>query len=278
VCVQNTIYNCILQCIALGNNLKGWNYMKSFKKDSLQVNIYDSRDEMGEHAAGDIAACILKLLETREEINMIFAAAPSQNEVLCGLRNDVRIPWNRINAYHMDEYIGLAEDAPQRFSNFLKDALFDKVPFRSVNLINSAAGIEEECSRYACLLEENPVDIVCMGIGENGHIAFNDPHVADFNDPELVKAVELDEKCRMQQVHDGCFANLSDVPACALTLTVPALMRAPYCFCVVPAKTKAWAVKNTVLGEIGEACPATILRNKENAILYCDADSAEFLA
>ncbi|MEE1043435.1 MAG: 6-phosphogluconolactonase, partial [Clostridia bacterium] len=124
------------------------------------------------------------------------------------------------------------------------------------------------------LLKENPVDIVCMGIGENGHIAFNDPHVADFNDPKLVKYVELDEMCRNQQVNDGCFAKIDDVPKYAMTLTIPALVSAKYNFCIVPAPTKAQAVKNTVCGEISEKCPASILRRKDNAILYCDADSS----
>ena len=131
--------------------------------------------------------------------------------------------------------------------------------------------------RYSELLKKYPVDIVCMGIGENGHIAFNDPHVAEFNDSKLVKPVELDEVCRMQQVNDGCFAKLDDVPKTALTLTISALMRADYHFCVVPAKTKAWAVNRTINGEISEECPATILRTKEECYLYCDADSSSLL-
>lgn len=178
----------------------------------------------------------------------------------------------------MDEYIGLRPDAPQCFSNFLKKYIFDLKPFKSVNCINAAASTpEEECERYSELLKKYPVDIVCMGIGENGHIAFNDPHVADFNDKALVKPVSLDEVCRMQQVNDGCFASIDEVPKWALTLTVPALMNATYNFCVVPASTKANAVKRTVEGEINEECPATILRQKDNAILYCDADSSALL-
>jgi len=116
-----------------------------------------------------------------------------------------------------------------------------------------------------------------MGIGENGHIAFNDPPVADFNDKALIKGVELDPVCRMQQVHDGCFEKIEDVPTHALTLTVPTLANATYKFCVVPAATKANAVKNTVTGEISEKCPATVLRISDNSILYCDADSAALL-
>lgn len=251
----------------------------TFKKDKMEVKIYDTRDAMGKGAAEDIAAAIKKLLSEKEEINMIFAAAPSQNDMLAHLCAMDGIEWERINAFHMDEYIGLNPDAPQCFSNFLKRYIFDLKPFKSVNLIDaSATDAEKESARYTKLLEEHPVDIVCMGIGENGHIAFNDPHVADFNDPKLVKAVSLDDVCRMQQVNDGCFAKIDDVPKFAMTLTVPALMRASYNFCVVPAPTKANAVKNTVEGEISEKCPATILRQKDNAVLYCDADSSALLS
>ena len=252
--------------------------MKTLKKDLLTVNIYDSRDEMGKAAGADIKACILKLLEKKETINMIFAAAPSQNEVLASLAEDKEIPWNRVNAFHMDEYIGLSADAPQGFGNFLKNAIFGRAPFKSVNYINiSATDADAECERYSKLLEENPTDIVVMGIGENGHIAFNDPPVADFKDTKKVKPVELDEICRQQQVNDGCFATINDVPKMAITLTCPTLFSGDYLFCIVPAPTKANAVKATVCGEIGEACPATILRRHTNAILYLDPDSSSLL-
>ena len=252
--------------------------MKTLTKDLLKVNIYDSRDEMGKAAGADIKACILKLLETKETINMIFAAAPSQNEVLASLALDKEIPWNRVNAFHMDEYIGLSADAPQGFGNFLKRAIFGLAPFKSVNYINIAAeDAEAECARYSALLEANPTDIVVMGIGENGHIAFNDPPVADFNDTKKVKPVKLDEICRQQQVNDGCFATIDDVPKMAITLTCPTLFAGDYLFCIVPAPTKANAVKATVCGEIGETCPATILRRHNNAILYLDPDSSSLL-
>ena len=250
----------------------------TYKKDKMEVKIYETRDKMGLSAANDIAKAIKELLSEKEEINMIFAAAPSQNDMLFHLCERTDIEWERINAFHMDEYIGLNPDAPQCFSNFLKEKIFNLKPFKSVNLINPGANSpEEECARYSNLLKEYPVDIVCMGIGENGHIAFNDPHVADFNDPEVVKPVGLDDVCRMQQVNDGCFASIDEVPKYALTLTIPTLMSAKYNFCVVPAPTKANAVKNTVEGEIGEWCPATALRLKDNSILYCDADSSALL-
>ena len=252
--------------------------MKQFYADLMDVRVYDDRNQMGAAAGADIKACILEMLKTKDTLNMIFAAAPSQNEVLASLAKDPEIPWNRVQAFHMDEYIGLSPDAPQGFGNFLRNALFGLAPFGKVNYIDCAAtDAQAECDRYSKLLRENPVDIVVMGIGENGHIAFNDPPVADFQDPQLVKIVALDPICRQQQVNDGCFKALEDVPTHALTLTVPALMAAKRHFCIVPAPTKAKAVEATVRGAIGEHCPATCLRKKENSILYLDPDSAALL-
>lgn len=252
--------------------------MKTLKKDLLTVNVYKTRDEMGKSAANDIKACILLLLKTKETINMIFAAAPSQNEVLHALATDKEIPWNRINAFHMDEYIGLSADAPQGFGNFLKEHIFGLADFKSVSYIDiTASDAEKECKRYAELLAKYPTDIVVMGIGENGHIAFNDPPVADFNDKKAVKSVELDEICRNQQVNDGCFAKIDDVPKTAITLTVPTLFAGDHLFCIVPAKTKAKAVKATLCDDINEKCPATVLRRHKSAILYLDGDSSSLL-
>ncbi len=250
----------------------------NIKKDKLEVKIFPTRDQMGKCAATDISNCIKKLLDEKETLNILFAAAPSQSDMLKYLCEDSDIEWQRINAFHMDEYIGLSPLAPQCFSNFLKEHIFDKKPFKSVNLIDAGAtDAQKECQRYSELIKNNPLDIVLMGIGENGHIAFNDPPVADFNDKEIVKPVELDSICRNQQVNDGCFEKLEDVPKYALTLTVPTLMSAKYHFCVVPAITKAEAVKKTLNDEISEKCPATILRLAENAIMYCDKDSSSLI-
>jgi glucosamine-6-phosphate deaminase len=248
------------------------------KVDKLSVNIYDTRAEMGAAAAKDIKNKFCELLETKPQINVIFAAAPSQNEVLASLVADKDIDWSRINAYHMDEYIGLDADAPQGFGNFLREHIFDRVSFASVNLIDvTAKDADAEAARYGAMLDRNPADVVVMGIGENGHIAFNDPPVADFADPKTVKAVALDEICRNQQVNDGCFSSIKQVPTHALTVTVPALARAPYLFCIVPAPSKAWAVKETLTGSIDEHCPASILRTHKSAVLYLDRDSAALL-
>jgi len=245
------------------------------KVDNLNIKIFDSRQKMGENAAEMVADKIRELLEIKENINIIFASAPSQNEFLAALSLEKGIAWERVNAFHMDEYVGLPNDAPQNFGNFLKVKLFDKIPLKSAFYINgNAPDIEQECNRYAQLLTEYPADIICMGIGENTHIAFNDPFVADFNDPLLVKKVALDFASRQQQVNDKCFDTLNEVPEDAITLTVPALLRAKFAYCIVPGHKKAEAIYHTVNEEISEEFPSTILRNHPDIILFIDKDSS----
>ncbi|MBP3481463.1 MAG: glucosamine-6-phosphate deaminase [Clostridia bacterium] len=252
--------------------------MKTFYKDNLFVTIADTDIQMGEIAANDICQTIKEMISARSELNIIFAAAPSQNTTLDALITK-DIPWERINAFHMDEYIGLPIGSPAAFRCYLKDRLFSKVPFRSVHYIDAFSNDKDaECLRYSKLLTDYPVDIVILGIGENGHLAFNDPPVADFNDPVSVKAVLLDDICRMQQVHDGCFTDISQVPHYALTLTIPALMAAKHMFCVVPYTTKAMAVRELLTTEhIDERFPASALRTHTGARLYCEQESASLL-
>jgi glucosamine-6-phosphate deaminase len=246
--------------------------------DYLKIRIYEDRLMMGADAARMIGKRIKDLLHKQDYVNMIFGAAPSQNETLSALITKKDIDWNRVNAFHMDEYVGLRKDAPQRFGNFLKERLFNHVPFHAVHYLDgNADDLLLESKRYSNLLRNYPADIVCMGIGENTHIAFNDPHVALFNDPCLVKPVHLDQKCRLQQVNDGCFDLIEKVPIQAITLTVPALFNAKYLYCMVPGKTKAKAVYYTLNSEIKEQYPSTILRKHKNAILYLDKDSSHLL-
>ncbi|MGX5816561.1 glucosamine-6-phosphate deaminase [Chitinophaga lutea] len=241
--------------------------------DNLHIHLYDTRREMGAAAAAMAGDCIRRMLQEQDELNIVFAAAPSQQEFLEALSADPNIPWERIHAFHMDEYIGLPADAPQGFGNFLKERIFGKVPFASVHYLNGLSDPQAECARYTALLEAG-TDIVFMGIGENTHIAFNDPHVANFADPAMVKVVDLDYACRQQQVNDGCFETFAQVPTHALTLTVPALMRGRQVFCMVPGPTKAAAVRHTLFDEISEKYPSTILRQHPQAALFIDAASA----
>ena len=245
------------------------------KAGNLEVKIFDTRQEMGAKAAETVAAKIRELLKVKEFLNIIFASAPSQNEFLAVLSKQKDIAWERVNAFHMDEYVGLPNDAPQNFGNFLKTRLFDKIPLHSIHYLNgNALDIEAECDRYSKLLTDFPTDIVCLGIGENCHLAFNDPHVAFFDDPLIMKKVSLDEACRQQQVNDACFNSFDEVPKYALTITIPSLLKAKYAYAIVPGMKKAQAIQHTIEDEISEAFPSTILRNHPHAILYIDKESA----
>ena len=241
----------------------------------MTPEIFPTRLEMGIAAANAAADFLRYSLSKQEIVRTIFAAAPSQNEMLAALVKAEGIDWNRVEAFHMDEYIGLTTDAPQRFSQFLKQRLFDRLPFRAVYLIDT--DIAKPVEHYEKILRSAPIDLVCLGIGENGHIAFNDPPVADFSDSVWVKTVELDEACRQQQVNDGCFPALGDVPRQAITLTIPALLSGRRLVCTVPGPTKRQAVFRTLRDPISTACPATILRNHAGCTLFLDKDSAAML-
>ena len=245
--------------------------------DKLHVRVFRTREEMGACVGAEAAAAINALMERQETVNVMFGAAPSQNEMLVALRTS-DVDWRRVHAFHMDEYIGLAPDHPAGFGNFLERSIFRYLPFAGVHLLNGgAADPLEECRRYSQLLEEHPLDLCMLGVGENGHLAFNDPPTADFHDPYPVKVVELEERCRAQQVHDGCFETLEQVPTHALTVTIPVLCSAKHLFCTVPAASKAQAVFSMLKGPVSTDCPASIVRQQERAELYLDIDSADLI-
>lgn len=245
--------------------------MDVFYVDKLRVVVNKTRDEMGAAAAADAAEYIRKCIAEKGKIDAIFAAAPSQNDVLSHVCTE-NVDWSKVTAYHMDEYIGLAADAPQRFARYLDAHIFSKVEFAKVHYLAGEDGNLNPV--YNEKFEHGRADICFMGIGENGHIAFNDPPVADFFDPYFAKEVALDDICRMQQVHDGCFESFDKVPEKAITLTVPALLRTGKLICVVPGPTKAKAVFDMLNGPIDTSCPATALRLHPDATLYIDADAA----
>lgn len=247
--------------------------MQKGQKDKLHYYVLENRDKMGELAANIASERIKKLMEKQDEIRIIFASAPSQNEVLQHLIHDHEIDWARIVGFHMDEYIGLPQDSDQLFQVYIRETLTSKVDFKTFHFIDSSIAAEEMIKQYTSLLKEAPIDIVCLGIGENGHIAFNDPPVADFHDPEMIKQVQLDEYSRQQQVNDGCFASLTDVPTHALTLTIPTLISAKSMICTVPGPTKTKAVGSVLNDEISTACPATILRKHNDAHLILDSEA-----
>jgi glucosamine-6-phosphate deaminase len=252
--------------------------IRAFAVEKLQVKLFSNRREMGKAAGQSVVEKMKEILRVRKALSIVFASAPSQNEFLEELSQSPGIHWNEVTAFHLDEYIGLSPDAPESFGHFLRVKLFEKVRPGNVYYLNGMAGdLEAECKRYAGLLKDHPLDVACIGIGENGHLAFNDPPFANFQDPLLVKVVELDLVSRQQQVHDGCFQNLDNVPRKAITLTIPAILSAKFIYCMVPAHSKAEAVKRTLEDSVSTDCPATILRKHENAILFLDRDSAKLV-
>lgn len=239
-------------------------------KGKLKICIANTRDEAGLLAAKQGAEILKNLLAIKDEVNVVFAAAPSQNEMLKYIIRDYDIEWHRINAMHMDEYIGFGMDSDASFAHYLNDHIFSKVTFKNIYYICCE-------NDYENIIKNHKIDVVFLGIGENGHIAFNDPDEARFDDDKIMKVVKLDEICRHQQVHDGLFKTIDDVPKEAITLTIPTLMSASYLICTVPGLAKANAVYNTINLPISEKCPATVMRRHQNATIYLDKESASLL-
>lgn len=235
--------------------------------------VFGDRRTMGAAAADDVAAEIRRVHAERGRVRMVFAAAPSQREMLDALVAQ-DLPWGDIEAFHMDDYLGLDDDDPARFGNWLKAHLFERVPMGRTHLMHPD---RDDAGDYAALMADAPIDITCLGIGVNGHLAFNDPPVADFDDPTPIKVVELDLDCRQQQVDDGCFSDLESVPTHAWTLTIPRLLASGSLFCVVPGAAKAAAVDRAISGPLTTDCPASALRLHRHVRLYLDRESSALL-
>lgn len=242
--------------------------------ERLRVEVYATRPEMGTAAAAEAARHIRQAIAERGSARVIFASAASQNEFIAALKAEPDLDWSRVTAFHMDEYIGPSVPRQEQFGQWLKDRLFDFVRPGSVHYLNgTASDPAAECARYAALLREAPIDLCCLGIGETGHLAFNDPPVADFGDPAWVKVVDIDEQSRIQQVHDGAFPTVDEVPKTAFTLTMPALLTARRLVTVVPGPTKSEVIRRVLTEPISTDCPATILRQIPRATLYLDAQA-----
>lgn len=256
-------------------SMGAWVEPDGAERDRSESAIYvgSSRMDLGRKAAKDVGDELRHRLKGQKSVRMIFAAGVSQSEMLAALAVEPEIDWKRVTAFHMDEYFGLPFDAPQRFSRWLGEAIFDKVPFGAIHLMDPGDDPEATGADYALRLAEAPIDIVSLGIGVNGHLAFNDPP-ADFNDPVPIKVVYPDETCRRQQVDDGCFASIEEVPQKALTLTIPRLLAADRLYCCVPGARKREAVRRALHDPIGPDCPATSLRLHPRCNLYLDRDSA----
>ena len=252
--------------------------IKEYKVNSLPVLIFENRKEMGKAAAKDAAEQIRALIQKKGDANVVFAAAPSQGDLLAALLEE-DIDWPKVRGFYQDEYIGLDPAHPAGFGNFMRRHLFDHKPLKEVHLLEcSPEDADKKMAEYVALFEKYPPDLMFLGVGENGHLAFNEPHIADFKDPLRIKKVELDLTSRQQQVNDGCFAALDEVPVHAMTLTMSQILAVPSVITVVPTVLKADAVNAALNGPVSTNCPASALRTHPNAKLYLDKDSASKLA
>jgi len=245
--------------------------------DLMQVRVYESNQAMGAGAVDDMARILAEAVAERGEAAIIIATGNSQLSFMEALRAKDGIQWDRITVFHMDEYVGISDWHPASFRRYLHEKLVDWVhPRVFYGLEGDAPDLDAEMARYTALLaEHNPVATV-LGIGENGHLAFNDPP-ADFETDQAIHVVTLDEACRRQQVGEGHFASMEDVPPQAITLTVPALLRPAHVLAVVPEARKAPAVRAALQGPVTPDCPASILRTLPHVRLYLDRESAALL-
>lgn len=248
-----------------------------FFADLLEVRIFANKEVMGACAADHAACEIASAIERRGLARIVVATGASQFAFFEAFTRQA-LDWSRVEVMHLDEYAGIGPEHPASFRRYLKERFVDRVHPRVFHGVRGDADdLEAECRRYAGVLSRAPVDLCVCGIGENGHLAFNDPAVADFEDTKLVKVVELDEACRRQQLGEGWFDSLDDVPRRALSQTIPSVVGSSRLIVVVPEKRKAEAVRNTILGPVGTSCPASILRRQRHAFLYLDEDSASGL-
>ena len=232
---------------------------------------------MGIAAADYVAGKLQAAISEKGAANLILATGASQFSFLEALQQK-EIEWKKITVFHLDEYKGLSESHPASFRKYLKERILNNVAPKKIYFLNgNVKDVEQEVRRYEEALKVHPIDIACIGIGENGHIAFNDPAVADFKDPKLVKVVELDEACRNQQLGEGWFPTFDDVPKEALTLTITAILSCKAISCVVPDERKAQAVYNTLYGDISTSCPGSILRTHKETVLFLDKASASLI-
>jgi len=245
--------------------------MSETQRGALRVVVLPTRAEMGQVAADHVADRMRTLLATQPTVRAVFAAAASQEDVLAALVRAEGIDWSRVEAFHLDEYVGLPLGDPRSFGRWLGDHIFSIVRPGRVELMDGGApDATLECARYGALIADGGLDIALIGIGENGHLAFNDPHVADFDDPFTVKPVEIDDMSRHQQVRDGAFAEFDAVPRLAMTVTMSTIMASRAISVVVPGVHKAAAVARTLDGPIETACPASVLRRHPDAVLFVD--------
>ena len=251
--------------------------LRHFTVERLDVSIYPDRPTIGEAAAAFVSEQLRQAITARGEANAIFATGASQYEFLAALLGAPDVDWPRVTAFHLDEYLGLGRDHPASFRRFLDERLFGQLPFKAVHLLDGdAPDPQAEAARYAALLQDRSIDIACIGIGENGHLAFNDPP-ADFETEDPFIVVQLDDACRRQQLGEGWFPTLEAVPTQAISMSIQQIMKSQHIICSVPDERKAVAVMNSLKGAVTNQVPATILQKHPNCTLFLDKYSAKLL-
>ena len=252
--------------------------LKTFTAGAMQVRTFSTKREASAAAAEAAAVILRSAIADRGRARIVVSTGNSQFDFIDVLVQAPGLDWSAVEAFHLDEYAGMAPTHPASFRLWLKTRLADRVPLRAMHYVKGdAPDLEAECRRYAALLAEAPIDAGFIGVGENGHIGFNDPPVADFADPLPMKIVRLDDACRRQQVGEGHFPGIADVPENALTLTCPTIVGMANLVCCVPELRKAKAVRDAIQGPVSTACPASILKTHPRAQLFLDLESASLL-
>jgi glucosamine-6-phosphate deaminase len=253
--------------------------LRTYTVQQASVRIYSSKSEMGKAAAFDAVQLMRDAISRQGKVRIIVATGNSQLHLITALAADRTLNWKPVEIFHMDEYVGMSSSHPASFAHWVETYLTNVVhPGKVHYLHGDSPNLEENCRRYGALLTSETIDLCFLGFGENGHIAFNDPHAADFSDPLVVKRVTLDEKCRRQQVGEGHFPNVEAVPEVAITLTCPTLMNARNLICCVPESRKAGAVRDALQGPLSVSCPASLIVTHPGATIYLDPESAAYLS
>lgn len=246
--------------------------------DQLPVRVYASQDDMAKDAAVMVQKHLIECIKERGAAFAIMATGNSQILFLEALIELGGVDWSTVTLFHMDEYLGIDANHKASFRRYMRERVDARVKPKAFHYINGDADQPlDECARYADLLDRQEIDLCCLGVGENGHIAFNDPHVAEFDDPWQVKLVSLDIKCRQQQVNEGHFPSVDQMPQYAYTLTIPTLCSVRKMLCVAPERRKAEAVRAALQGPVDASCPASYLRTQPQAMLLLDEESAALL-
>ena len=242
----------------------------------MKIEVFFSKAELAQTAAGNAVAAISQAISERGEARIIAATGASQFEFLDALTKSPGIDWSRVEMFHLDEYVGISDQAPASFCRYLRERLIDKVGLQRYHLLDGTQAPEAVISRVSGEIRRAPIDVAFVGVGENGHLAFNDPP-ADFDTDEAYIVVNLDEACRRQQLGEGWFPSLDDVPSRAISMTIRQIMKSKLILCIAPDSRKAKAIQACFGGEISQMAPASILQRHPNATVYLDQASAALL-